>query len=299
MRRNDTGLFRQRVPMRPDLRIERRMRPGTRGGCASTLAAEIARAGGWIGFERYMDIALYAPGLGYYSAGAHKLGTGRRFHHRAGDFAAVRRMRRAAMCRRAASRWRRDRYWRSARAAAASRWTCCRGSRRSEHCLSAIASSMSARICAIGSAARSASAIPHLAGRVEWIEAPPEAQFDGVILANEVLDALPVARFRWHRHLLRGARRGNRARSVRLGAASRERRRRARCATRSRRQAADGRTATCRSIARGSPPGPGKSRGRCARGLVLWVDYGLPRAAILFSRAARRDAAMSLPSAGV
>ena len=33
------------------------------------IAAEIDAAGGWIGFDRYMDLALYAPGLGYYSAG--------------------------------------------------------------------------------------------------------------------------------------------------------------------------------------------------------------------------------------
>ncbi|MBI2317789.1 MAG: SAM-dependent methyltransferase, partial [Betaproteobacteria bacterium] len=35
---------------------------------------EIGRAGGWIGFARYMELALYAPGLGYYMAGARKLG---------------------------------------------------------------------------------------------------------------------------------------------------------------------------------------------------------------------------------
>jgi SAM-dependent MidA family methyltransferase len=29
---------------------------------------------GWLPFERYMEMALYAPGLGYYSAGARKLG---------------------------------------------------------------------------------------------------------------------------------------------------------------------------------------------------------------------------------
>ena len=34
----------------------------------------IANAGGWIPFARYMDLALYAPGLGYYAAGATKLG---------------------------------------------------------------------------------------------------------------------------------------------------------------------------------------------------------------------------------
>ena len=35
---------------------------------------EIARAGGWIGFARYMQLALYEPGLGYYSAGARTSG---------------------------------------------------------------------------------------------------------------------------------------------------------------------------------------------------------------------------------
>jgi len=43
------------------------------------IRRRIAEAGGWIGFETFMDLALYAPGLGYYSAGSAKLG-------RAGDF---------------------------------------------------------------------------------------------------------------------------------------------------------------------------------------------------------------------
>lgn len=38
------------------------------------IAHEISCAGGWIGFDRYMELALYAPGLGYYTAGAHKIG---------------------------------------------------------------------------------------------------------------------------------------------------------------------------------------------------------------------------------
>ncbi len=43
------------------------------------IAAEIAQSGGWIGFDRYMELALYAPGLGYYGGGAAKFGG-------AGDF---------------------------------------------------------------------------------------------------------------------------------------------------------------------------------------------------------------------
>src|SRR4051794_26904194 len=34
----------------------------------------IAERGGWIGFDDYLEQVLYAPGLGYYSAGAAKLG---------------------------------------------------------------------------------------------------------------------------------------------------------------------------------------------------------------------------------
>ena len=40
------------------------------------IMAEIASKGGWIPFSRYMEMALYEPGMGYYSAGAHKLGAG-------------------------------------------------------------------------------------------------------------------------------------------------------------------------------------------------------------------------------
>ena len=43
------------------------------------IRAEISAAGGAIPFSRFMEFALYAPGLGYYSAGATKFGP-------AGDF---------------------------------------------------------------------------------------------------------------------------------------------------------------------------------------------------------------------
>ena len=38
------------------------------------IAQEIDRAGGWIPFSEFMHLALYAPGLGYYAAGASKFG---------------------------------------------------------------------------------------------------------------------------------------------------------------------------------------------------------------------------------
>ncbi|WP_009206793.1 class I SAM-dependent methyltransferase [Sulfuricella denitrificans] len=46
---------------------------------AALIRGEIESAGGWIPFSRFMELALYAPGLGYYSAGMHKFGA-------AGDF---------------------------------------------------------------------------------------------------------------------------------------------------------------------------------------------------------------------
>jgi len=46
---------------------------------AALISREIESAGGWIPFSRFMELALYAPGLGYYSAGMHKFGA-------AGDF---------------------------------------------------------------------------------------------------------------------------------------------------------------------------------------------------------------------
>ena len=41
---------------------------------AERIRAEIDQAGGAIGFDRYMELALYAPGLGYYVTGHRKFG---------------------------------------------------------------------------------------------------------------------------------------------------------------------------------------------------------------------------------
>jgi SAM-dependent MidA family methyltransferase len=50
----------------------------TAPGASTPLAAQIARsireAGGWIGFDRFMHLALYTPGLGYYASDSAKFG---------------------------------------------------------------------------------------------------------------------------------------------------------------------------------------------------------------------------------
>ena len=38
------------------------------------ISQAIYQAGGSISFARFMELALYAPGLGYYSAGSKKFG---------------------------------------------------------------------------------------------------------------------------------------------------------------------------------------------------------------------------------
>src|SRR5487761_1050919 len=43
---------------------------------AALIGERVRAAGGWIAFEQFMELALYAPGLGYYSAGSVKLGPG-------------------------------------------------------------------------------------------------------------------------------------------------------------------------------------------------------------------------------
>src|ERR1700681_4331377 len=69
MHRNDTAMAPQRELVLNDLQARHLAR------VHEYLVAQITAAG-WLSFERFMDIALYAPGLGYYSAGAHKLGAG-------------------------------------------------------------------------------------------------------------------------------------------------------------------------------------------------------------------------------
>src|ERR1700724_4175519 len=73
MHHNDIAMVRQRELMLNHAQAQHcaRMR--------EFLARQIAAAGGWLSFERFMDMALYAPGLGYYSAGSAKIGS-------AGDF---------------------------------------------------------------------------------------------------------------------------------------------------------------------------------------------------------------------
>ncbi len=160
------------------------------------LAAEISAGGGWLSFERFMDLALYAPGLGYYSGGAQKLGEG-------GDFTTapeVSRLFGACVAVQCAEVLR--------NLSAGSVLEIGAGSGR-------LAADLLARLETLGQLPDNywilevsadlrqrqreylEKRLPHSFQRVHWLDRPPAESFDGVILANEVLDALPVARFRW------------------------------------------------------------------------------------------------------
>lgn len=175
----------------PPLSPEERAHSDALIGC---IRDEIEKAGGWISFERYMELALYAPGLGYYSAGARKLGP-------AGDFVTA--------------------------PESSPLFSRC----MANQCAQILDARGTADVLELGAGSgvmakdllleletqqrlpehyyilevsadlreRQRDTLqehaPHLLERVQWLEALP-AEFSGVILANEVLDALPVQRFR-------------------------------------------------------------------------------------------------------
>ena len=47
---------------------------GASGELTTRIRDAVISAGGWLPFDRYMELALYTPGLGYYSGGARKFG---------------------------------------------------------------------------------------------------------------------------------------------------------------------------------------------------------------------------------
>jgi SAM-dependent MidA family methyltransferase len=161
---------------------------------AAHIRGALAGAAGWLSFERFMELALYAPGLGYYSAGSVKLGAG-------GDFvtapevsdlfsrciarqcaavlmrtggeilelgAGTGRMAAALLTELAAQRVLPERY-------------------AILEVSADLAQRQRERLVRLPQALRE---------RVVWLERLPEQPLHGVILANEVADALPCQRFR-------------------------------------------------------------------------------------------------------
>ena len=155
-------------------------------------------AAGWLSFERFMDMALYAPGLGYYSAGAHKLGQG-------GDFTTapeVSRLFGACVARQCAEILGALGMGNILEIGAGSGRLAADillrletlGELPDRYCILEISADLRERQRRYFGRHLP----PRLQERVCWLDQPPDESFDGIILANEVLDALPVARFRWY-----------------------------------------------------------------------------------------------------
>lgn len=161
---------------------------------AARIQEEIAERGGRIGFARYMELALYEPGLGYYSAGSVKLG-------REGDFITAPEV--SPLFGRCLARQIHQVLATvgggevlefgagSGRLAADALLELERlGTLPEKYLVLEISADLRERQRRFLEGR-----IPHLLPRVQWLDTLP-VSMRGVILANEVLDAMPVARFR-------------------------------------------------------------------------------------------------------
>ena len=161
----------------------------------AAIRAEIAAHDGYLRFDRYMDRALYAPGLGYYVGGTTKFGSG-------GDFVTAPEISPlygaciARQCRQVFERIGGGEILEF-------------GGGTGRLCLDVL-STLAEMACLpprysiveLSPALRErqrdliARERPDLLSLVSWLSAPPAVPITGVVLANEILDALPVRVFR-------------------------------------------------------------------------------------------------------
>ena len=158
------------------------------------IADVIHQTDGWISFARYMELALYAPGLGYYSGGAAKFGA-------AGDFVTAPEIS--------------PLFGRSLARQVAQVLKICGGDvleagagsgRLACDLLNELATldclpqhyyilEVSADLRERQRATIQQQA-PHMLARVQWLDRLPES-FTGCVVGNEVLDAMPVNGVHW------------------------------------------------------------------------------------------------------
>lgn len=157
------------------------------------INAEIGRCDGWISFARFMELALYAPGLGYYSAGSRKLGA-------AGDFVTAPELSPLfgrTLARQLAELLAQDipdiielGAGSGALAAALLEELAALGQLPQRYRILEVSADLRER-----QQTHLQSRIPQHLSRIEWLDHLPE-RIDAVVIGNEVLDALPVHRVR-------------------------------------------------------------------------------------------------------
>ncbi|MDR3087370.1 MAG: SAM-dependent methyltransferase [Azoarcus sp.] len=165
----------------------------------SLIEDEITAAGGWIPFYRYMELALYAPELGYYSGGARKFGEG-------GDFVTAPELTplfgqtlavQVEQIMRASAPMLIEAGAGSGLLAAD---LLCELERRGclpeRYGILELSSTLRAR-----QRETLIARAPRLAERVYWLDTLPET-FSGAVLANEVLDAMPLHVVIWRDSLV-------------------------------------------------------------------------------------------------
>jgi len=158
------------------------------------ITAEIVAAGGWIPFTRYMELALYAPGLGYYSGGSQKFGEAGDFitapeltplfaHALAAQVAQVLAQSAPQVLEVGAGRG----IFAAQLLLELERGDCL----PDRYLILELSGELRTR--QHQTLLRTA---PHLAARVVWLDALPQS-FAGLVLGNELLDAMPVALVEW------------------------------------------------------------------------------------------------------
>lgn len=158
------------------------------------IRSEIVANGGWLDFARYMQLALYAPGLGYYAAGAQKFGM-------SGDFVTAPEI---------SPLFAETLAMPVAQCLSHMQQACvlefgAGSGRLAGHLLLQLEKqhALPERYCIVEISAelkqRQAQTIariaPLLLPRVTWLDRLPETPVNAVVLANEVLDAMPVQCF--------------------------------------------------------------------------------------------------------
>ncbi len=161
---------------------------------AELIRREIHDAGGHLDFARFMQLALYAPGLGYYSAGLTKFGA-------CGDFVTAPEL--GALFARCLAHQCVPLMQELGNAdvleVGAGSGALAADLLRELECLEQLPRTyyileLSADLRQ-RQAQRLAQQVPHLAARVQWLDTLPSPGFRGIVVANEVLDAMPVQRF--------------------------------------------------------------------------------------------------------
>lgn len=158
------------------------------------IAGRIAAAGGWIPFAEFMDLALHLPGLGYYAGGSRKFGAEGDFltapeltplfgQSLATQVAQVMAMSADEVLEVGAGSGR--------LAADLMRALDEAGAAPTRYRILELSGELRAR-----QEAEVAREVPHLASRVQWLDALPD-RFSGCVVANELLDSMPTHVVAW------------------------------------------------------------------------------------------------------